>query len=151
MEDFVTFEQAKALKELGFDWKCNHYYFMDWGELISYNPWDIFDQLYVDFNNSSYWNNGESYTFSAPTLAQVQKWLYNQFSLWIEITYEVKKESFEYYIFNKTDNTKKSFFNPCVKIIYDTPTKALSEGIDKVIEILKGIDKALQFLKEESK
>lgn len=123
-EDFVTYEQAVQLKELGFDWKCFGYYLYNDGVSFGETPKEY---NYIVGNNH----------ISAPTLAQAQKWLYNHFGLWIEIIYEVKKKSFEYNVFNKSDNTKKSFFNPWVKIVYDTPTKALSAGIDKALEILK--------------
>lgn len=124
MENYVTLEQAKKLKELGFDWESNHYYRLDAS---------IHKQTKSDYFNF----NHIPYLISAPTLSQAQKWLYNHFGLWIEVFYEVKKKSFEYTIFNKSDNTKKSFFNPWVKIIYDTPTKAFLAGIDKALELLK--------------
>lgn len=133
MEDFVTFEQAKALKELGFDWKCNHYYFMDWGELISYNPADIFDQLYVDFNNSSYWNNGESYTFSAPTLAQAQKWLREVKNIIVLATCSIDYEQgHEWYWF-----VDKDIHIGFPEQFYDTYEQALSAGVDKALDFLK--------------
>jgi hypothetical protein len=65
---FVSFEQAKKLKELGFNWKCNAHYFDD-GDL------DL-EQNDFDWNSQPYWD-GKAYTlilFSAPTVALALKW-----------------------------------------------------------------------------
>lgn len=74
-EDFVTYEQALALKKLGFDDKVNHYYDNN----------GVIDEILADLSMedptgqySAYDNcNDGSYNgwISAPTLAQVQKWL----------------------------------------------------------------------------
>lgn len=62
MEDFVTYRQAKKLCNLGFDFKCIAYY--DEGEFE-------YADSYSDYNSEHYRYN----LMSAPTLAQVQKWL----------------------------------------------------------------------------
>jgi len=54
----VTFEQAKRLKNFGFDWECNAKYEY---ELITDNI-DLFNY------NSQFW------TYSAPTVALALKW-----------------------------------------------------------------------------
>jgi len=59
----VTFEQAKQLKEIGFDWNVNTYYFSD-GEL----------HQNVSINGFSDWNIGHCY-FSAPTVALALQWI----------------------------------------------------------------------------
>ena len=70
-EDFVTFDQAKRLNELGFDWECHEYY---------YNPTQRIIYTYgsncFDFDNMT----------KAPTLAQAQKWLreVKGLHLWVE-------------------------------------------------------------------
>lgn len=75
MEDFVTFEQAKKLKELGFDWECFAYYLYDDNleigrQLQKYNSeWHLINLGYI----------------SAPTLSQAQKWLREEKHLLITI------------------------------------------------------------------
>ena len=62
-EDFVTYDQAVKLKELGFDWECNHYY-------------HLYDELATLSTLPKYENfNKFDKNCSAPTLSQVQKWL----------------------------------------------------------------------------
>lgn len=62
-EDFVTYEQALALKKLGFDWDVNYVYYPN--KSIG----EVFPK--GNYNNMS----AEFITCSAPTLAQAQKWL----------------------------------------------------------------------------
>lgn len=138
-EDFVTFEQAKKLKDLGFNYKTIWFYTCDGNVSCEHLCPDIegVRLIHADYNNQQV---VEMYNVacSAPTLAQVQKWLYNHFYLWIEIIYKVEKKSFEYNIFNILDDTKKYFFIPYF-VIYDTPAKAFLAGIDKALELLKKI------------
>lgn len=74
-EDFVTYEQAIALKELGFNEKCLHYY-EDCEEdpIILDNCYSGDEVLLSDLYYS--YNTEDSRRFyDAPTLAQAQKWL----------------------------------------------------------------------------
>jgi len=57
----VTYEQAKKLKELGFDWECTAFYDLNENNELDY------------FANQVDWNN-EVDTFSAPTVALALKW-----------------------------------------------------------------------------
>ena len=58
-QEFVTYEQALALKELGFDEPCFGYYFVD----------DIEKELRI-LKNEHNWTN----TFHAPLKQQVFRW-----------------------------------------------------------------------------
>ena len=69
-EDFVTYEQAEKLKELEF------------GELVFYCYTEGDETLKVGEEPIN-WNNGVSF-LSAPTLAQVQKWLRKEKNLFVE-------------------------------------------------------------------
>lgn len=141
-DDFVSFDQARKLKKLKFDWKCNHYYFMNDEELISYMPFDAFDSLYVDFNNSSYWNKDDCYAFSAPTLYQAQKWLREQYQ--IDINCSFSKESGEWccWIIFMYDYVVKDIFlgddeSEYLRVdYYETYEKSLSAGIDETLRLL---------------
>lgn len=69
MEDYVTYEQAVKLRELGFDWECNHVYY---GENATHLFPDERKKLCECFRRNS---NNTDYRFSAPTLNQAAKWL----------------------------------------------------------------------------
>ena len=128
MEDFVTYEQALKLKELGFDWKCNYWYYNATKCLVSVYGSDCFD-----FDNMT----------KAPTLAQTQKWLRKEHKLWLEpvicIT-NVNQYSCDIYDL-KTADEENYMDGPTASIegTFNTPEEALVVGIDAAIEKLEEI------------
>ena len=119
-EDFVTYEQAKTLKELGFDWECNQLYH-------AYDPNNIYESLYTN-------HNCFKKSYSAPTLAQAQKWFYKNHNIWIEISDYSKLNpdwGYKFTIITPTDDGEAS------KSDYNDPFEALSAGINIVLELLK--------------
>lgn len=73
-EDFVTYEQALALKKLGFREETFKYYFGNDQLQPSDNPsiFGVHIEAFCDFNAEEGHVKGG---ISAPTLAQAQKWL----------------------------------------------------------------------------
>lgn len=70
-EDFVTYEQADKLCDLGFDFECIACY--------DENVFEI-TPVYSNYNSPDYrWN-----LISAPTLSQAQKWLREVYNISIE-------------------------------------------------------------------
>lgn len=88
MEDFVSFEIAKKLKEKGFREECLLYYTKT-GSLV-YNTIDTYDRPnqeldYCDFQRC--FNNGNPIELvDAPTITQVLKWLREEKKISIEPT-----------------------------------------------------------------
>lgn len=77
-DEFVTLETAKALKDKGFDWKCNSIITIG-GTIRSYeSPQDISYLTEIE---------GKPYEFLLPTLHLAQKWLREAENLHIEISY----------------------------------------------------------------
>ena len=131
-EDFVTYEQALALKKLGFDYKCNHFYHLyDDEEVISvskvYENFNIYDRMW-----------------SAPTLAQTQKWLREKKSLYTfadggvfdkgdrPIYYPVILDvANEHNEISTNDNIENNWNK------YYTPEKALSAAITECLKLLE--------------
>ena len=73
-EDFATFEQAVILKELGFNWDCNHYY--ENGKLCEgFVDEDEDSELNEDYPTAYGNYNFMKQTFSAPTLANSSPYL----------------------------------------------------------------------------
>ena len=133
MEDYVSFEQALRLKELGFDWKVNHSYC-------------TIDKSFEECKSTPAWESGPTDTaysnlnklgiyLSAPTLSQVSKWLYIQHGIWIEIM--------DYSTLNPAWKFKYSIVasSTCEKVSenenYENPFVALSAGLTKALELLK--------------
>lgn len=141
-EDFVTYEQAVKLKRLGFDWKCRYFYesdnkvLMPLEEIVSAIEGHDFcitsDTLMEDFNK-------QQDICSAPTLAQVQKWLREVKNIYVfsnkAIAFpDTLKGKFYWEIINKD----LEVVDRCLSCdLTDTYEQSLSIGISKAIEILK--------------
>lgn len=122
-EDYVSFEQAKRLKELGFDWECNHHYDNEGDCLL--NP-GIMGNIYYNCNELDS-------IISAPTLAQAQKWLREAKQI-IIIPCVAYREGIMKYDFYIVDEPIDLFDD---SELFDTYEEALSAGIDKALELLK--------------
>ena len=79
MEDYVSFEQAKVLKELGFNYKSTYGYYKIYNE--SANFADI-RRCEVES-----WEHDSVEFYKAPTLSLAQKWLREVKDIHIEIKY----------------------------------------------------------------
>lgn len=93
MEDFVTIELAKKLKEKGFKEKCLTYYDVEDNVGLLYNTQytnDVFPCQYTDLLQC--YNTGEAekqpdnseYCVDAPTISQVLKWLRKEKKIHLE-------------------------------------------------------------------
>ncbi len=129
---YVTFEQAKLLKEKGFDEACANAYFCYTNsicELLYPNP-EIFGYNYlfqnsVDFNKNENPNSITNNNCAAPEQWQVIEWLRIKHGIWISIQQDVDK--YDAYIKNKKyDRTKVQH----VTNQFDTPQKATSAAFD---------------------
>lgn len=131
-EDFVSHNQARQFKKLGFDWECKCYYDND-----SDSPYSMVHIM----------NNGEEFTFisnfnddgynvecSAPTLAQVAKWLREIYRISVEAYYPKDVNGTWSYAIIFMDETTPNIYSHK----WESYEKALSAGIDKVLELLKG-------------
>ncbi len=67
-EDYVSYPLALALKDAGFDWECDHYWYKAYANS---DEMDMRQASADDFNNDD-WNVPHC---SAPSLWQAQKWL----------------------------------------------------------------------------
>lgn len=142
MEDYVTFEQAKKLKKLGFDWECNHIYKKDF-----FNKWIFFHCLQDAYRNHNQGGKSEPIFVSAPTLSQVQKWLFERHGYFLSIQYNSETENFQCVIYKQTstqgyyctdESYVKQTFKDSENLKSYEPTHCLAKGISKVLEILKG-------------
>lgn len=124
-EEYVTFKQAKALKELGFpqDTSLTDYGWSCWGG--------------ANIENIKVYKVKECDLICiSPTLSMVQKWLREEKNYIIESIYNYSRK-FVYCIYINGDPDKMSFnLDP-----YNTYEQALSAGINKCINLLKNDDK----------
>lgn len=127
MEDYVSFEQAQRLKELGFDWGCDFVYYFTYH---NHNK-PIFQRYETtrDYEMEKYWD--------VPTLAQAQKWLREVKG--VDITIE--------HVYHRLDTGDKIMYGLRIGIQstfdtkfirnYDSYKEALSAGVDRAIELVK--------------
>lgn len=134
MEDYVTFEQALRLKELGFDWKCLYWYHPN--EDDKTKRFRMSNEM-----NHNFYKRG----ISAPTLSQAAKWLREVKDIIIGIDFDNWYDKYICYVYKKiiynSENIKDSYGSMLVtnkeNEDFDTYEKALLAGIDKALELLK--------------
>ena len=131
-ENYVTVEQAKALKRLGFDWECNAHYSSDGSHLWTRHQGVI--------------NSDEFASPVAPLLYVAQKWLREVKGIAINvIAYDNEWLRFKYswnetYMQNCREKGKQWEEWSIVKHYgaHDTYEAALSEGITQILKLLEG-------------
>ena len=122
--DFVTYEQAIKLKDLGFDWKCFGYYLYQ--EEVEFGD-EPKDYNFIIANDH----------ISAPTLAQARKWLGEVKDVNIVSNFKFHKGKVKYSWYIVTDNGDRGICDSVEKSIYDTYEQALSAGIDQTLKLIK--------------
>ena len=129
-EDFVTYEQAFALKKLGFDERCTHYYINDSKSLREVEP-RCFGMYSISYN-FNYDDSNELFEelTSAPTLAQAHQFLISKGFL--IVPYSMSFESWQCRVCKKG----KPFNNSKLYEDFASYNEALSEGITECLRIL---------------
>lgn len=127
-EDYVSFEQAQKLKELGFDWECI-------GVYDSERPLGLI-ALDTQAKSPTNWNGNTDFDeiFSAPTLAQAAKWLREKKGIDITPIPVTRDDERKYRWALDRLNPRLQDWTDDIINNYE---QALSAGIDKALEILK--------------
>ena len=122
-EEYVSYECAVKLKELGFDWDVNKVYHRP----STLAEWELFP-WHSEYND---WNNEGKFYISAPTLSLAQKWLREKHCLSVEpICNMVRQWNVNVC---EIDNFGIAVYS---KMNLETYELALSKGIDKALELL---------------
>lgn len=122
-EYYVSFEVAKLLKKLGFDWD-------------TYNAYNK-DGVFADKNRSLItWNHFSDY-YSAPTLEVAQRWLREVKEIDVVISRAMQWKQFYYSIEHEENRTSKIDFMSLNKDLWWFKyEEALEAGINKALEII---------------
>ena len=119
-KEFVTYDQALDLKELGFDEPCLTCY--DKLEMIASNSRNVFD--YKNYNKSGY-------MVSRPTFSQAFRWFRDKHNLVFNfINFNIVKPVDYHWSITWNDEAKASS-------IVKTYEEAEQECLNKLIEIIK--------------
>lgn len=131
-EERVSFETAKTLKELGFDW--DSYGVFDGLKLIK-------DKLYYNFGNANHNKYGD--LISAPTQEVVRRWLRNKHDIYIDIVTSVLDNEiyYRYVVTRIAKNDEETYLRRTIDCGGDIAT------YEYILET--AIMGALNFLKKE--
>jgi hypothetical protein len=121
-KEFCTYEQALALKELGFDEKC----------FAMYNE---YEELIWNTEHSSLCYNSQGYSdmCTAPTYSEAFRWLRKNHNLYVDIFVDDNK-TFGFMI---THFTSEGRVDSPVKYNHITYEEAEQACLDKLIKIFK--------------
>ena len=121
-KEYVTYEQAKVLKELGFDTECDYHFSKEDapGGLV----WGIKSFAPANHNANGY--------LSIPTLAQAAKWLREEKNLHIQVMLNGVRTMYFVRVYVIEGNA------PVYEVEgqFDDYESALSAGISKCLEII---------------
>ena len=133
MNTLTSFQNAKLLKEKGFDEPCPHSYKeLDSPVLYAHQDKKYNNSHKKEWQNTvrrnSKMNNAVINIYSAPTIAEVVMWLYEKHGIWIVSSYELNIETH-----------KKEWFWIAIKdgeeiayqyVDFNSPTEAYSAGVE---------------------
>lgn len=137
-EDYVNFEQAKALKELGFKEKCFTFYTCLGNLEINHLTFSGQHIKLENYNDDSINEKYKNVSFSAPSLSRVQKWLREkeiEVGAFGDFDGEFQTDKWVWLMRKFNTHLYDTVFPE--DISYDTYEEALSAGIDAALELLK--------------
>jgi hypothetical protein len=139
---YVTFEQAKILREKGFKWLCNYFYSQNGNlyprtltsgdESTPYDPTDF----YENFNTIVFYNVDNKYqtVFSAPEQWQVVEWLRVNHGIWILVDWCEGKWCYEIQDIKRAESlSRKMACHIKTELNFDSPQEAYSAAFDYVL------------------
>lgn len=134
MEDFVSFELAKKLREKGFDLKEPFAMYNELGEFHKlYSSAEFTGSYDVRFRDYYSYDDFDERDFVAPTIAQVLKWLREEKKIHISIMLFMFKEGWCYEIVQLEQNPKLLVTQ---RNSSDTYEEAALAGIEYVLNLI---------------
>lgn len=134
-EDFVTYEQAVKLKELGFNGYCNHYYHVNTKEFLPIQWLDCDGDVSAD---DLYDNNPPNVVITekimAPTLSQATKWLRSK-NIEVLSYYDYTTKTWIFEVCEIGEPHSCGYHSDDFDLNKLTYEEAISTGIDKALEI----------------
>lgn len=133
-KDYVTYGQAKELRQLGFNEPCLYNYdaagnFVP-NSAVGYEEESITTEDLLESHN--FW---EHERVDAPTLSQVQKWLMEKKELWVFSNRVKQKELKGKFYWSISDKDLNEFTTESFKL-FNSYEEALSEGITECLKLL---------------
>ena len=126
VENFVSFETAKLLKEAGFDVPCNSQYMQNGFR------WDGGSSNKVNFNEYET-------VFSCPTLALAARWFREKHRIVVDVAFippSVNGDVWQYFIGEMDDMVWEGDFESSDRK-YSTYEEAFEAGLQETIKLMK--------------
>jgi hypothetical protein len=133
-KEFIPYEQALALKELGFDEPCFAHFVKHYDEIKCILNSDDFDEWWT--------NNSDNLNVKAPLYQQAFRWFREKYNLHaepytadmgaIEYCFQIRDLYSEKYIYDNFRGAGNSYMGT-----FNTPEEAELACLNKLIEIVK--------------
>ena len=133
-KEFISYEEALALKELGFDEQCFATYNSD--KKVNRNPSHNMEDLPIE-GQPYYWNNSKIYKscITTPLYQQAFRWFREKYKLDPTIKSWTENNKIIYYI--STEPIGKPSRYKCYEVKKDSYEEAELACLKKLIEIVK--------------
>lgn len=128
-EEYVSLEQARLLKECGFDWKCAHYYTPE-------NTTNGY-QWFTSGEEQNYNEHHLTLTTSAPTQALAQKWLRDEKGIEVVVRPVFRSNSRRGYDWSVYDDCSGYCALRASPPFSENYESALSAGLDAALELIE--------------
>lgn len=135
MNNPVSFEISKLLKEKGFDEPCSHAYKEVESPILYMHQDKKYNNSFKkEWQNTvrknSHMDNAVINRYSAPTIAEVIMWLYETHEIWISVDRHFDK------FISKNNGVLITFYGNR-KSYFDTPTEAYEAAIEYCLTKIK--------------
>lgn len=128
-EDYVSIGQAKAMKQLGFDWKCETF----WDD--EGNPKEH-QWVVKNFHDYPFVRNDEDCTIFRPTITQAAKWIRESKGYHIGVELEGEKWGYKIFEYDKDWRYYNLFYICDDEDDFDTYEEALSDALDMILGLM---------------
>jgi hypothetical protein len=137
-ECYVSIEVAKLLKEVGFDWPCNHAICCDSTHYPNLKEGDVLEYNYLEC--SELMEGKKPHMLLCPTLDVTQRWLreVKGIEVYAHVFYDSREmlDEWDVYVYEVNHITKHIEDYISSYDIYNTYEEAQEAGIKKVLEII---------------
>ena len=132
VEQFVSFDTAKLLKEVGFNIPCRGIYVTDRTGYYEFREYD-----YKQTTDDLCWDaeDGFQYEYLAPTQALADRWLREMYNVAIYSLYDDDMEQWFYVVDAFTKNPVINGFQSGSE--YDDYESAFEDGLREAIKLIK--------------
>jgi hypothetical protein len=128
---YVTFEQAKWLKEKGFDVPCKQRFWVGFEGDVHFQD----DCLLLNWNN---YDDSSTIYFSAPEQWVVVEWLKINHGIWVFPEWQCGRKNWIFNIeklnsYDETIEIQKNYYKELGEAEYNSPQEAYSAAFDYIL------------------